>query len=248
MAETQLKPEAKTDAHPASLIAVRPAEERGRTELAWLDSRHTFSFGDYRDPAHMGFSTLRVINDDRVTPGGGFGTHGHRDMEIVTYVIEGQLAHKDSLGNGSIIRAGEIQRMSAGTGIRHSEFNASQSEPVRFLQIWILPERINLEPGYGQIEVAPGKTGLHLAVTPDGSDGTISVHQDARVFVARLAPGGAESIAIPEGRHAWVQVAIGAIEANGRSLKEGDGAAFAGSGTLTLSAAADAEALVFDLA
>ena len=237
---------AQAKAKPASLVAVRPAGERGRTRLDWLDSRHSFSFGGYRDPRHMGFRSLRVINDDVIAPGGGFATHGHRDMEIVTYVIEGALAHRDSLGNGSQIAAGEVQRMTAGTGIEHSEFNASKSEPVHLLQVWILPSRAGLPPGYEEMQTATA-SGLRLVASPDGRAGSLTIHQDAALYVARLDRGASAEIDLADGRGGWLQVARGAIDVQGRKLAAGDGAAFAGGGRLAVTALEDSQALLFDL-
>ena len=209
------------------MIAVRPANERGAFDHGWLVTRHTFSFADYRDPAHMGFRSLRVINEDVVRPGKGFGTHGHRDMEIVTYVLAGALEHKDSLGNGSIIRPGEVQRMSAGTGIRHSEFNASADADVHLLQIWLLPEREGIEPGYEQktfpLEAEPDR--LRLVASRLGRAGSVTIHQDVDLYAARLPPGGHVAAALAPGRHAWVQVARGGLAVNGVALRTGDGAA-----------------------
>jgi redox-sensitive bicupin YhaK (pirin superfamily) len=231
------------------MITVRKAAQRGRTEIGWLDSRHTFSFGDYWDPAHMGYRSLRVINDDRVAPGGGFGTHPHRDMEILTYVLDGGLAHRDSLGTGSEIRPGDVQHMTAGTGIRHSEFNASRVEPVHFLQIWLEPERNGLRPGYDQKTFfAEGADGLRLVASRDGRDGSLTVHQDADLYAARLGPGGTASHSLRPGRHAWVQVARGSVVLNGTRLEEGDGAAADGEARLDLHASDGAELLLFDLA
>lgn len=232
------------------MITTRLAAERGRTRLDWLDSRHTFSFGDYYDPEHMGFRSLRVINDDRVAPGGGFGTHGHRDMEILTYVVEGALEHRDSLGTGSVIRRGDLQRMTAGTGIRHSEFNPSPAEPVRFLQIWLLPDRKSLPPGYEQKTYSDAdKHGrLRLIAARDGRDGSVSIHQDADVYATVLAPGERVTHTLPEGRSAWVQVVTGAVTLNGHSLAKGDGAAVTDQPRLDLTATEAAEVLLFDLA
>jgi hypothetical protein len=233
------------------MIVKRAADERGMTRMPWLDSRHTFSFGEYHDPAHMGFGPLRVINEDRVVPGGGFATHGHRDMEIVSYVLSGALEHKDSLGTGSIIRPGDVQRMSAGTGIRHSEFNPSRSEPVHFLQIWILPERAGLTPGYEQkafpAEERRGRP--RLVASPDGSNGAVTIHQDARLYVAELGGGDAIEQPLSAGRRAWVQVARGEIELSGVALGPGDGAAVEDERRLHLHAGSGpAEVLLFDLA
>jgi redox-sensitive bicupin YhaK (pirin superfamily) len=228
-----------------SMIQVRKSKDRGHANHGWLDSWHTFSFADYHDPRHMGFSALRVINEDRVTPGEGFPTHPHRDMEIITYVLEGALEHKDSLGSGSVIRPGEVQRMSAGTGIRHSEFNHSQSEPVHFLQIWILPDVQGAKPGYEQKRIELDG-GLRLVASPDGSSGSVTIHQDARVYAARL--NGAEiSHALAPGRRAWLQVARGTAKVNGTELQAGDGAGFAGETELRLAADGSAEVLLFDL-
>lgn len=232
------------------MIVKRAADERGVTRMPWLDSRHTFSFGEYHDPAHMGFGPLRVINEDRVVPGGGFGTHGHRDMEIVSYVLSGALEHKDSLGTGSIIRPGDVQRMSAGTGIRHSEFNPSRSEPVHFLQIWILPERAGLTPGYEQkaFPAEERQGGPRLVASPDGSGGAVTIHQDARIYVAKLGGGDAIEQPLSSGRRAWVQVARGEIELSGVALGPGDGAAVEDESRLHLRAGSGAaEVLLFDL-
>jgi hypothetical protein len=232
------------------MITLRPAGERGRTRLDWLDSRHTFSFGDYHDPEHMGFRALRVINDDRVEPGRGFGTHPHRDMEIVTWVLDGALAHRDSLGNGSTIEPGDAQRMSAGTGIAHSEFNPSDLEPVHFLQIWILPRAGGLQPGYEQRpfprEERRGR--LRLIAAGDGRDGAITVHQDVDVYAALLERDEAVTHTLRPGRHAWIHVASGAAHLNDRALAAGDGAAASGEERLTLRASEPTEILVFDLA
>ena len=231
------------------MIDIRGADARGRTTLPWLDSRHSFSFGEYYDPGHMAFRTLRVINEDHVAPGAGFGTHPHRDMEIVTYVLDGVLEHRDSLGNGSLIRPGEIQRMSAGTGIRHSEFNASKTEPVHLLQIWIVPERAGLPPGYEQRPLPPEvRGGLRLIAAPDGRDGAVTIHQAAEIHAARLAPGDSATHTLAPGRHAWVQVARGSLTANGEALHAGDGAAVSDERAVALRADAEAEVLLFDLA
>ncbi len=227
------------------MIALRPAEERGHTRLSWLDSRHSFSFDRYYDPRHMGFRVLRVINEDRVDPGQGFGTHPHRDMEILTFVLEGALEHKDSLGNGSVIRPGDVQRMTAGTGISHSEFNPSRTEPVHFLQVWILPERPGLEPSYEQRSFPAA--GLRLVGSRDGREGSVRIHQDVLVYVARLSPGEEVVHALAPGRHAWIQMARGAVQVNGTRLGAGDGAALSEERSVTLRGVDDAEALVFDL-
>ena len=232
------------------MIQVRRSDERGVARHGWLESRHTFSFADYRDPRHMGFRTLRVINEDRVQPGQGFATHSHRDMEILTWVLAGALEHRDSLGHGSVIRPGDLQRMSAGTGVSHSEFNASREEPVHFLQIWILPERPGLAPSYEQRHFPDEerRNRLRLVASPDGADGSVRVHQDARLFAARLDPGKAVERALAPGRHAWVQVARGALELGGTTLAAGDGAALSDEAHLELRAREPAELLLFDLA
>jgi redox-sensitive bicupin YhaK (pirin superfamily) len=235
------------------MISVRRAGDRGETHLDWLDSRHTFSFADYYDPAQMGFGALRVINEDRVAPGGGFATHGHRDMEILTWVLDGALAHRDSLGNGSIIRPGEMQRMTAGTGIRHSEFNASQSDPVHFLQIWILPERRDLAPGYAQEAFAASELidRLKLIASPDGRDGSVIVHQDVALYAGKLANGAGISHRLAPERRAWLQVTRGDVRVGSTLLAAGDGMACTEMGEIVIEiAAADrsAEVLLFDLA
>jgi quercetin 2,3-dioxygenase len=232
------------------LLTVRRAEDRGRSKLDWLDSRHTFSFGGYFDPEQMGFGPLRVINDDRVAPGGGFPIHPHRDMEIVSYVLEGALEHTDSLGTGSVIRPGDVQRMSAGTGIRHSEFNASKVKPVHFLQIWIIPEREGLEPGYEQKTFSnPEKDGkLRLLGSREGREGSIIIHRDVDLYGALLSAGQKISHHLSHGRGAWVQVARGSLSVNGNRLRAGDGVAIDASGEIILEEGADAEALLFDMA
>ncbi len=232
------------------MITVRRAGERGHENYGWLDTQHTFSFGEYHDPRHMGFRTLRVINEDRVRPESGFGTHSHRDMEIVSYVLGGELGHKDSMGTGSVIRPGDVQRMSAGTGVTHSEWNHSKTEPVHFLQIWILPERRGLEPSYEQKTLAPAETQnrLRLVASADGRDGSVTVHQDAQLHVARLDAGKEIAHALATGRHAWVQVARGTVELNGTALAAGDGAAVSDEGALAIRASEPSEILLFDLA
>jgi quercetin 2,3-dioxygenase len=231
------------------MMTVRSGNARGATRLDWLDSRHTFSFGQYYDPRHMGFGPLRVINDDRVRAGAGFPAHGHQDMEILTYVLEGAIEHKDSLGTGSVIRPGDVQRMTAGTGIRHSEFNHSQTRPLRFLQIWIVPETMGLEPGYEQRAYpdAERRNRLRLIGSRDGRDGSLTVHQDADVFAALVEPGASLVHPLRAGRKAWVQVARGAVRVDGVSLSAGDGAAIAGQQEIAIEADEDAEILVFDL-
>jgi hypothetical protein len=231
------------------MITIRPAEERGHTDLGWLDSRHTFSFGDYHDPAHMGFRDLRVINDDGVLPGKGFGTHGHRDMEILSLVLSGALEHKDSMGTGSVIRPGDVQRMTAGTGVTHSEYNPSKTEGVHFLQIWILPEKAGLKPGYEQKSFPDDERRgrLRVVASRDGRDGSLTIHQDAAVYVGRLEPGETVAHPIGKGRHAWVQVARGRVMLGDRPLEAGDGAAVSGEPSITLAGKETADVLVFDL-
>jgi redox-sensitive bicupin YhaK (pirin superfamily) len=232
------------------MITLRRSDERGRTKLDWLDSRHTFSFGDYNDRRYMGFRDLRVINDDRVEPAKGFGTHSHRDMEIITYVLDGAVEHKDSTGTQTIIRPGEVQRMSAGTGISHSEHNPSATEPVHFLQIWVLPERENLAPSYEQraFDLEKNRGRWVLVAARDGRDGAVTVHQDVAVSVARLLPGQQAAYRLKPGRHAWLQVARGAVTLNGAALGAGDGAAASDEEILEVGAVEDAEVLLFDLA
>jgi redox-sensitive bicupin YhaK (pirin superfamily) len=232
------------------MITIRPANERGGGDHGWLDTRHTFSFSDYYDPRHMGFRDLRVINEDRVAPGRGFGTHGHRDMEILSYVVSGGLGHRDSMGHGEVIRPHEWQRMTAGTGVRHSEMNASQTDPVHFLQIWILPEREGIQPGYEQKLFAPEeKAGrLRLVASRDGREGSLKVHQDVSVYNALLRGGEEVEHRLEAGRHAWLQVVKGAVELNGARLGAGDGAAVSDESTLTIRAGDDSEVILFDLA
>jgi redox-sensitive bicupin YhaK (pirin superfamily) len=234
----------------AIVIQVRKAAERGHFNHGWLDTYHTFSFSDYFDPAHMGFRSLRVINDDRVAPGQGFGMHGHRDMEIVTYVLEGALEHKDSMGNGSILRAGELQRMTAGTGVRHSEFNPSDKDWVHLYQIWLLPERKGLEPSYEELALTDEqKRGrFRLVASPDGADGPLTIHQDARLYLASLGPGEAVAQPIGRGRAAWLQVLRGKVSVLNHNLAAGDGVAITDEKAVAVQAAAPAEVLLFDLA
>ena len=231
------------------MILVRKAEERGRAQFDWLDSRHTFSFGHYYDPEHMGFGHLRVINDDRVIPGGGFDTHGHRDMEIVSVILEGAMEHKDSLGHGSVIRAGDVQRMTAGTGITHSEFNHSPDNPLRFLQIWVVPERVGMAPGYEQKHYpAECREGLlKLVGSPDGREDSVTIHQDVFMY-ATLLNGQTASHQLAAGRRAWLQVLDGRMSVNGTALVEGDGAAISEEDGFDLETTDAASALVFDLA
>ena len=232
------------------MITVRKSEERGHFDHGWLDTYHTFSFSEYRDPRHMGFRRLRVLNDDRVAPGRGFGTHPHNDMEIVTVVLEGTLEHKDSMGNGTQIRPGDVQRMSAGTGITHSEFNPSDTEPVHLLQIWIFPETKGLTPSYEQKHFPPDeKQGrLRLVASRDGREGSVTIHQDAALFVTRLGPGERVEYAIAPGRHVWVHLATGSVRLNGMSLSAGDGAAVSEEQVVTLEGVSAGETLLFDLA
>jgi redox-sensitive bicupin YhaK (pirin superfamily) len=232
------------------MMTVRNAHERGHSRRGWLDSYHTFSFAEYHDPAHMGFHTLRVINEDRVQPGQGFLTHPHRDMEIITYVLEGALEHKDSLGTGSVIHPGDIQRMSAGTGITHSEFNHSRDEPVHFLQIWILPERMGLPPSYEQraFSTEEKRRQLRLVASRDGRESSVTIHQDVSVYLALLAASEQVRHPLARGRHAWVQIVRGAALLNGISLLVGDGAAVSGEEFLRLDAREEAEILLFDMA
>ncbi|HLY73725.1 MAG TPA: pirin family protein [Planctomycetota bacterium] len=232
------------------MITIRNANDRGHARHGWLDSRHTFSFADYHDPDQMGYRTLRVINEDRVEPGQGFGTHPHRDMEILSYVLEGSLEHKDSMGTSSVIRPGEVQRMSAGTGVLHSEYNPSDSEPVHFLQIWILPDRKNLKPGYEQktFPEEERRNRLRLVASRNGREGSLTIHQDVDVYSALLSKGGKAKHVLKPGRFSWVQVARGNVSLNGQILNPGDGASVSGEKALELGSAGDAEVLLFDLA
>jgi quercetin 2,3-dioxygenase len=232
------------------MIKLRRSDDRGRTKLGWLDSRHSFSFGDYYDPEQMGFSDLRVINEDRVVAGGGFGTHSHRDMDIVTYVLEGALAHKDSTGTSSVIRVGDVQRMSAGTGISHSEYNASKTEPVHFLQIWIIPDETSLPPSYEQRAFSFDKNRgkFTLVASKQGRDGSVTVHQDVDVWAARFAPGEQSTFRLKPHRHCFVQSTRETATVNGNSLNAGDGAAVSQEEILEFKAVGDAEILLFDLA
>jgi len=232
------------------MITLRRSDERGRTKLDWLDSRHTFSFGEYHDRRTMSFRDLRVINEDRVAPGKGFGTHSHRDMEIITYVLEGSVEHKDSTGNQTIIRPGDVQRMSAGTGISHSEYNPSKTEPVHFLQIWILPGAQNLPPSYEQraFDLETNRGRWILLAAKDGRDGAVTVHQDVVLSVARLLPSQQASYRLKPGRYAWAQAARGSATLNGATLGEGDGASVSEEEILEVRAVDEAEVLLFDLA
>jgi quercetin 2,3-dioxygenase len=231
------------------MITVRPGSKRGSSKFHWLDSRHTFSFGDYYDPQNMGFSDLRVINEDRVAPGAGFPTHSHRDMEIITYVLEGALAHKDSTGTSSVIRVGDVQRMSAGTGISHSEYNASQTEPVHFLQIWILPNETGVQPGYEQrfFDLNKQSGSWLLVAAPDARDGALKVHQDAELSLAVLPKGENLNYSLRAGRQAWVQVGRGRVTLNGALLNAGDGAAISREDVVDLTGNDRSEVLLFDL-
>ncbi|QCO03857.1 pirin family protein [Azospirillum argentinense] len=232
------------------MITIRNRDERGAVNMGWLNSKHSFSFGHYYDPAHMGFRALRVINDDRVIPGAGFPTHGHADMEIVSYVLDGALEHKDTLGTSSVIRPGDVQRMSAGSGIRHSEYNASKKDPVHFLQIWILPNEEGMVPGYEQkaFEREEKQGRLRLVGSQDGRDGSVVIHQDVDLYATLLDEGDSVTHELRPGRHAWVQVARGQVRLNGAVLKEGDGAAISKEESLTLDGVVSAEVLLFDLA
>ncbi|MCA9527727.1 MAG: pirin family protein [Myxococcales bacterium] len=231
------------------MIEVIRSDSRGGASHGWLETRHSFSFADYYDPSRMGFRVLRVINEDRVAPGAGFPTHPHRDMEILTYVLDGALQHRDSMGNSSIIKPGEVQRMSAGTGVRHSEFNASKTEPVHFLQIWILPEKPGVAPGYAQTAFAPAERRgrLRLVASRDGAEGSVSLNQDLRLFASLLGPGQRVDHTFQPGRYGWIQVVSGEITAGDRVLSAGDGAALAGVSELVIHGVQDAEFLLFDL-
>jgi len=231
------------------MIEIRRAGERGHTQWGWLDSWHTFSFGDYRDPEHVGFRSLRVLNDDRVQPGRGFGTHGHRDMEILSYVLEGALEHKDSSGGGGVIRPGEIQFMRAGSGVEHSEYNHSNVEPVHFLQVWIVPAKQGLKPAYGQqaFDRDLAKRSFVLLASRDGGEGSLQVEQDVDVWMTQLSDGESRVISLAPGRHAWIHVARGSASVNGTLLREGDGAGVSGEEALRFLGNEMAEVLVFDL-
>ena len=231
------------------MFLVRKASDRGHFDHGWLDTYHTFSFGDFYDPAHMGFRSLRVINDDRVQPGQGFGMHGHRDMEIVTYILDGSLEHRDSMGNGSIIRAGELQRMTAGTGVRHSEFNPSDKEWAHLYQIWLLPERNGLTPSYEQrtVDQEQKRGQFRLVASPDGADGALTIHQDARLYLASLEPGQAVAHEIERGRAAWLQVLRGGVNAFGHDLSAGDAIAVTDEDAVAVQANVSSEVLLFDL-
>jgi hypothetical protein len=230
-------------------LALRPAAERGHANFGWLDSHHSFSFANYYDPRHMGFRDLRVINDDTVSADGGFDTHGHRDMEIISYVVRGALAHRDTTGGDGVLKRGDVQAMSAGTGVRHSEFNGSGEEDVRFLQIWVLPERDGLAPAYRQAHFADAakRDVLRLIVAPGGPDGALHINQDVRVYASLLSPGASVSHELAPGRGAWVQVVSGDILVNGKALTSGDGLAVEDVAKLDIAARAETEFLLFDL-
>jgi redox-sensitive bicupin YhaK (pirin superfamily) len=231
------------------MIILRPAAERGHADHGWLDSYHSFSFADYHDPDHMGFGSLRVINEDRIKPGTGFGTHGHRDMEIISYVLSGELAHKDDLGNGSVIRPGDVQRMSAGRGVRHSEFNHAPHDTTHFLQIWIEPDRLGIAPGYEEKHFSEDdKRGrLRLVASSDGAEGSVKLQQDVRIYAGLIDGAESAELALAAGRRTYVHVARGALQVNGHALAAGDAAKLLGEPRLALSAGRDAEVLVFDL-
>jgi redox-sensitive bicupin YhaK (pirin superfamily) len=231
------------------MITIRKAEDRGHFDFGWLNTYHTFSFGDYYDPKHTRFGTLRVINEDFVQPGHGFPTHGHRDMEIVTYILEGALQHRDNMGTGSIIRRGDAQRMSAGTGVTHSEANPSSDEPVHLLQIWIFPREQGTQPDYEEKKFSDDekRNRLRLIVSPDGSEGSVRIHQDAKIFASLLDPGQQVEHALADGRDAWLQVAAGSVNVNDNPLKQGDGAGIRKESKITITATETAEILLFDL-
>jgi len=231
------------------VLSVRRSPERGHANHGWLDSYHTFSFANYHDPAHMGFRALRVINEDRIEAGQGFPTHPHRDMEIITYMLEGELAHRDSMGNGRVIKTGEVQGMSAGIGITHSEFNASKQNPAHLLQIWIMPHTKNVTPSYGEwLPDGAEKKGWTLVASEDGAGGSIRIHQDAKVYITALDKGAALDIPITPKRYGWLQVAKGSIKLGNETLQAGDGASFAGGDVKSLQMLSAGKALLFDLA
>ena len=230
------------------MMTIRKSDERGHANHGWLDSHFTFSFAEYHDPRHMGFRSLRVINDDRIAPGGGFGMHPHRDMEMISYVLDGALEHQDSMGNGSVIRPGDFQYMSAGTGVRHSEFNPSDKEEAHLLQIWIVPDQRGVKPRYGEKAMAKASTGkLHLVASKSGREGSITIQQDAELHLARLNPKDSIEHALNPGRHAWVHVATGEVEVNGQVLKAGDAAALSEEARVKLAAKQPSQVLLFDL-
>ena len=231
------------------MIEIRKSNERGHADHGWLKSYHSFSFADYVDAKHVQFGPLRVINEDRVAPGMGFGTHGHRDMEIISYVLEGELAHKDSMGNGSVIRPGDVQRMSAGTGVRHSEFNHAANDTTHFLQIWIMPNQLNIAPGYEErhFDATEKRGRLRLVASPDGAEGSVLVHQDTRLYAGLFDGDETATLAVAAGRRAYVHVARGRVTVNGQSLEAGDAAKLEGVDAVTLAQGDQAEVLVFDL-
>ena len=230
------------------MLTIRKAEDRGHANHGWLDAHHSFSFAGYHDPRWMGFRSLRVLNDDTIAGSGGFGTHPHRDMEIITYVLSGALEHKDSMGNGRVIRPGEVQYMAAGTGVEHSEFNHSETEPAHLLQIWIVPDRKGTKPAYAERSFAKAATGqLHLVASKTGGDGFIAINQDADVYLAKLNPGDAVKHSLQPQRHAWVQVAEGEVTLNGQTLKAGDAAALSDERSIELTGNEPSQVLVFDL-
>jgi redox-sensitive bicupin YhaK (pirin superfamily) len=229
------------------MMTIRRANERGHANHGWLDAYHTFSFANYYDPRWMGFRSLRVINDDTIAGGGGFGTHPHRDMEIITYILSGALQHRDSMGHEAVLKAGDVQRISAGSGIEHSEFNYSPIEPVHLLQIWIQPERKGVKPAYAERSTASGEPGLTLVASREGRDSSVSIHQDADIWLARFDAGASATHTLKAGRHAWVQVAEGEVTLNGQSLKTGDGAALSNEPALALAAVKPSQVLLFDL-
>ncbi len=232
------------------MMTLRKSAERGGANHGWLDTRHTFSFADYADPRHEGFRALRVINEDKVLPGRGFGTHGHRDMEIISYVLEGGLGHQDSTGSGGVVQPGDVQRMSAGTGVRHSEMNASKEAPVHFLQIWIIPDEEGVTPSYEEkrFTTVEKQGRLRLVASPDGAEGSVRIHADAKLYVTLLDAGESASLALAKGRHSWVHVARGEVKLNGQALSAGDGASLSDEAKVTLEGVRGAEVLVFDLA
>lgn len=232
------------------MIQIRKAQDRGHANHGWLNAYHTFSFASYRDPRHMGFRSLRVMNEDRVAPGQGFGTHPHDNMEIVTYVLEGALEHKDSMGNGEVLRPGEFQRMTAGTGITHSEFNPSKDEPVHLYQIWLFPDQDGLKPSYEQkrFPESEQQNRLRLVASPTADDGSLLIHQDARIYLSRITKGEHVEHKLANDRHAWLQVLRGSVSLNGHSLQTSDGAAVSNEVALTIEATSDAEIMLFDLA
>ncbi|REK10781.1 MAG: pirin family protein [Planctomycetota bacterium] len=231
------------------MITIRKAEDRGHADHGWLDTNHTFSFASYRDPEHMGFRSLRVMNEDRVAPGKGFGTHAHDNMEIISYVLSGALEHKDSMGNGEVLRPGEFQRISAGSGITHSEFNPSSEEPVHFYQIWLVPNVRDIQPSYQQREFDKGEklNRLRLVASPDGADGSLSIHTDADVYLSHLAAGSEVGFDLQPGRHGWLQVLSGSVAVSGNQLSTSDGAAITNEDSVSIVASEDAEIMLFDL-